>query len=340
MKLKPVLLIALFAFNFNAAQIFAQKELPLKVIKTFRIASDNWWDYIALNPVNNNLYVSHGTQVNILDKNTGDSVGIIPNTTGVHGIAFASAYGKGFTSNGRLNTSTVFDINSNKILDSIKTGDGPDAIMFEPFSKTIITCNGRGQNLSVIDPSNNAVLATIPVGGKPETAVSDDAGKVYVNIEDKSEIVVVNIKTYMVENRWSIAPGESPTGLAIDKKTRRLFAGCDNELLMVINADNGKIVAKLTIGEGCDGVGYSTITNNIFASNGESATLTVIHAQSADSYKVIGNIPTKAGARTCVVDENEERIFLPTAEFLPNPEPGKRPNLKPGTFQVLVVGKK
>jgi len=328
-------LISFFLMKYSTAQTGS----VMQVIKTFHIASSGGWDYLAVSPVSNSLYVSHASQVNIIDKNTGDSIGIIPNTIGVHGIAFAAEFGKGFTSNGRLNNVTVFDIKTNEVLDSIKTGENPDAIMFDPFSKKIITCNGRGKSLSIIDPSNNTVVATIPLDGKPETAVYDGEGKIYVNIEDKSEISKVDVKTNKVETTWSIAPGESPSGLAIDRKTHRLFAGCDNKLLIVINADNGKVVAQLPIGDGCDGTGFDSGLKYVYASCGEGV-LTVISEQTPDKFAVVDNVQTKRSARTCAVDEKSHEVFLSAADLQPNPPAGTRPQMIAGTFQVLVVGKK
>jgi YVTN family beta-propeller protein len=305
------------------------------VAKTFHIASAGGWDYIAVGPGNSRLYVSHGTQVNILDEKTGDSVGVIPNTTGVHGIAFVPSLGKGYTSNGRLNNITVFDLKTNQVLGQIAAGQNPDAIMYEPYSKTIITCNGRSNDLTVIDPVTEKTVATIAVGGKPETAVSDGAGKVYVNIEDKNEIVAINIKTNTVENHWSIAPAEGPTGLAIDIATKRLFAGCD-KTLVVLDASNGKIIDKPAIGDGCDGVAFDNGTKNIFASCGEGK-LTVIHEDAANKFSLVANIPTKKSARTLAVNESLHTVYLPAAD-LGTPAPGeRRAPMIPGTFQVLVV---
>ena len=317
--------------------INAQQKKGLQVIKTFKIASTGGWDYLEVGPLHDWLYVSHGTQVNILNKTTGDSVGVIENTTGVHGIAFDVATGKGFTSNGRLNTLTVFDLNTNKVTDQIAVGQNPDAIFYETFSKKIITCNGRGKNLSIIDPVTNKTIDSVDVGGKPETAVSDGVGKIYINIEDKNEIVVVNVKTFKVENRWSIAPGESPTGLAIDKVTKRLFAGCE-KLLMVIDATNGKIVDKIKIGDGCDGVAFDEGTKKIYTSNGDG-TLTVIKEVSANKFEVLQNVPTKKSARTIAIDKASHHIYLPAAE-METQAPGEkgRPKMKAGTFQILVVG--
>src|SRR5258706_12458876 len=211
------LLTILAAFLFTGLQ--AQTGKALHVIKTFHIASGGGWDYIAIGPGNNRLYVSHGTQVNILNQATGDSIGVIENTTGVHGIAFDKSQNKGFTSNGRLNNVTVFDLNTNAVITQISTGINPDAILYEPFTKKIITCNGRSKNLSILDPVTNKLLDSIDVGGKPETAVSNGAGKLYVNIEDKNEIVLVDLKTFKVEAHCPLAPAEEPTSLAFDKIT-------------------------------------------------------------------------------------------------------------------------
>ena len=332
------LTLAVIVLIILTATINAQNPTGLHTINTFHIASSGGWDYLAIGPVNDWLYVSHGTQVNILNKKTGDSVGVIENTTGVHGIAFDVADKKGFTSNGRLNNVTVFDINTNKVLAQIATGQNPDAIMYEPFSKKIITCNGRSKNLSIIDPVNNKVIDSVDVGGKPETAVSDGAGKIFVNVEDKNEIVEIDAKTFKVLSHWSIAPGEGPTGLEYDKATKRLFAGCD-KLLVVLDAETGKIVAKLPIGDGCDGVAFDADSKNIYTSNGEG-TMTVIHEDNANKFSMLENIVTKRGARTIILDKKSHLIYLPTAEFeAQDPNQKGRPKMKPGTFQVLVMGK-
>jgi YVTN family beta-propeller protein len=312
----------------------AQGTSGYSVTKTFHIASSGGWDYIAVGPGNNRLYVSHGTQVNILDEKTGDSVGVIPGTTGVHGIAFAASLKKGYTSNGRLNNVTVFDLNTNQIITQIATGQNPDAVMYDNFSKKIITCNGRSKDLSVIDPSTDKVVATIAVGGKPETAVGDEAGKIYVNIEDKNEIDVVNITTGKVEASWSIAPGDGPTGLAIDIKTKRLFAGCD-KLLVVVDATNGKIVGKLPIADGCDGVAFDNNLKYVFASCGEGK-LSIIQEVNPDAFKVIDNVETKRSARTIALNEQSHEVFLPAADS-EKAATGERPKMIPGTFQIVIL---
>jgi YVTN family beta-propeller protein len=318
-------------------QLHAQSSSGFKVATFYPIPSPGGWDYIAVGPGNGRIYVSHGTQVNILNEKTGDSVGVIPNTTGVHGIAFVKSLNKGYTSNGRLNNVTVFDLSTNQVLSQIATGQNPDAIMYDDYSKQIITCNGRSSDLSLIDPQSGTVKATIPVGGKPETAVSDGAGKLFVNIEDKNEIAVVNLKTNTVENRWSLSPGEGPTGLAIDTKTNRLFAGCD-KWLVVLDATSGKLVDKQPIGNGCDGVGFDSNLKYVFASCGEGK-LTVVQEVSPNEFKVIDNVPTKRSARTCAVDETTHEVFLPAADPEKDTKPGERPHMIPGTFGVVVVKK-
>ncbi len=320
---------------FISANSFAQKS-SLKVADTFHIKSEGWWDYILADTASNKLFVSHGTQVNVLDKTNGDSLGVIPGTLGVHGIALVHNLNKGFTSNGRLNNVFVFDLSTLAVTDSIPTGKNPDAIFYDNYSHKIITCNGGSEDISVIDPATNKVVATIDVKGKPETAVSDGEGKIFINNEDKSEIEVVDINTMKLINSWSIAPGESPSGLAIDRNTKRLFAGCDNKLLMIIDATNGKIIDKLPIGDGCDGTAFDPITKTAYSSNGEG-TLTVIKEITKDKFEVVANVPTKRGARTLTVDTKTHIIYSPTANFGKQESNEKRPPMIPGSFQVLMI---
>ncbi|CAN5749655.1 hypothetical protein BH10BAC2_BH10BAC2_06850 [soil metagenome] len=322
------------AIIFVCQTLNAQHNTPYKIVNAFHIASSGWWDYLVVN--GDKLYISHGTQVNILDKNTGDSLGVITGTTGVHGIAFDDALDKGYTSNGRLNNAFVFDIYTSKVLESIGTGKNPDAIMYEPYTKKIITCNGGSNDLTVIDPETNKVVATIPVGGKPETAVSNSEGQLFVNIEDKNEIAVVDLKSMKMTNTWSLDGGEEPTGLAYDSETKRLFAGCD-KLLVVLDAASGKIVDKIIIGEGCDGVAFDSTTKTIFTANGEDGNMTVIKEKSANKFMVTENVVTKIGARTITIDEATHTLYLPAADFEANTPQGQRPSMIPGSFQVIVI---
>ena len=229
---------------------------------------------------------------------------------------------------------------TNKIITKIPAGENPDAIMFEPYTKKIITNNGRSHNLSIIDPLSNKQIGKIELNGKPEEAVADGEGKLYVNLEDKNEIAVVSLKTFKVEKRWSLLPGEGPTGLAMDIKSKRLFSACsDSKLLVVMDAENGRIIDKLKIGGGCDGAAFDPENKLIFLPNGADGTITIVKERSANEFAVTGNIITKRGARTITRDKKTGMLFLPTAEFEPaDPaDPKGRPGMKPGTFQVLAV---
>ncbi len=331
--MKQILSLTMFA-----ALAFTS-QAQLKVINSFKIASNGGWDYIAVQPNSNRVFTSHGTQVNILNKNTGDSLGFIPGTIGVHGMAFVPAINSGYTSNGRLNNVFVFDLKTFAITDSIATGTNPDAIFYDAFSKKLITCNGRSKDLSFIDPFTKKVVATVAVGGKPETAVSNNAGKIFVNIEDKNEIVVINATNFKVEAHWSLLPGEAPTGLVIDTKTNRLFAACgDNNFLIALDATTGKIIAQLPIGKGCDGAAFDSALKNIYTSNGSDGTITVIHEDTKDKFSVTATITTKKSARTICIDEATHKLYLPAADTEPAVG-GGRPKMIPGSFQILVVGK-
>jgi DNA-binding beta-propeller fold protein YncE len=339
MKKISFFLLLLFAF---ASAVNAQSGYH--VGKTFHIASPGGWAYPASDPGSNKLYLSHGSQVNILDKTTGDSLSFIPNTTGVHGIAFDDALGKGYTSNGRLNNVTVFDLKTSNILGQVAVGKNPDWIMYDPFSKKIITSNLSDGGLSVIDPATDQLVATISLdSAKLETVVSDNAGKLFVNAEVKNEIVAVDIVTNKVVALWPLG-AEGPTGLAIDVKTKRLFATC-GKTLVVMDATNGKVVTTLPIGDGTDlqyhGAAFDPSTKLVFAANGEG-TVTVIQEVSANEFKVIDNVKTKRGARVITIDKKTHKLFLPTADYEPLPADAAknaRPKMIVGSFQVLVLEK-
>jgi YVTN family beta-propeller protein len=296
----------------------------MHLLNTFRLPGAGGWDYLAIQPGSDKLYVSHGAQVNVVNKTTGDSLGIIPGTTGVHGIAFVPNLNKGYTSNGRLNTLTVFDLQTLKVFGQLPVGQNPDAIMYDEFSKHLIVCNGRSNSISIIDPENDKVVGTVDVGGKPEEAVTNGAGTLYVNIEDKSEIVVIDLKSQRVLHRWALHPGVAPTGLAIDTKTNRLFSACsDSRQLMILDAGSGAIISKIPIGGGCDGVVFDETSHYIYASNGEG-NITVVKQGDKDSYTKAGTIPTKKGARTIALDGTTHKLYLPTKDN--------------NVFQVLVLG--
>jgi len=333
---KIILPICLLLVAF-ATQVSAQSGY--QIVKTFHINSTGGWDYPAVDANSNKLYLSHGGQVNILDKITGDSIGIINNTNGVHGVAFVPSLGLGYTSNGKTNNVTVFDLKTGVTITQIAVGKNPDWIMYDPFSNKIVTSNHSGGDLSLIDVNTNQVVATIAVGGtKLETVVSDEAGKLFVNLEDKNQIAQVDIAKASVTNIWDLAPSESPTGLAIDIKTKRLFSTCDNTL-MVMDATNGKIMATVPIGEGCDGAAFDPASKLIFTSNG-SGTVSVVKEVSANLFKLVETITSKRGARTISLDSKTHMVYLPTADYesLPADAPkGTRAKMIPGSFQVLVL---
>ncbi|MEI6576367.1 MAG: YncE family protein [Bacteroidota bacterium] len=333
------LLIVLLLVTGNS---FGQKASRFKISNKFHVEGDGSWDYLSIDEATKYLYISHGTQVNVLDVTSGKFIGIIPDTKGVHGIALVSNLNKGFISNGRDSSVTVFDTRDLKVIEKIRiSGKNPDAIIYDPFSQKIFTFNGRSANATVIDPKSNKEIGTIHFEGKPEAAVSDENGKIYVNIEDKSLISVIDAVNMKVLHSWPLAPGTEPSGLAFDKKTQRLFSVCDNKLMLVVDAQNGKVITTLLIGERVDGAAFDPEKKLIYSSNGEG-TLTVIAEESANSYKVIETLPTQVGARTIALDYKTHKIYLPTAEYGPAPEPTKenprpRPTIKPGTFTILEI---
>jgi YVTN family beta-propeller protein len=333
---KRTVFLCFASLLFIQLTAFAQKPAAYHVAKTFKINGDGKWDYIAQNPINGNIYVAHGVRVNIIDKNSGATIDSISNTQGVHGIAFVPSVSKGFTSNGKANNLSVFDIHTNKILGTITTGESPDAMIYDAFSKKLFVCNGHSKSISVIDPTTDQVVTTIQVSGKPETIVTDDEGKLYVNIEDKNEITVIDAKTMSPAAHWSLGKGTEPTGLAIDKKNKRLFAGCGNKMLVIVNMQNGHLIDYVAIGDDCDGVAFDAKLNHIYTSNGEG-TLTIIKEKSANEFIVLEHLKTQKGARTLAVDESTHLVYLPVAEMASGSE-GKKTAIIHNTFSVLCIG--
>jgi DNA-binding beta-propeller fold protein YncE len=308
------------------------------VTKTISVPGDEGWDYVAVDSDARRVYVSHATHVVVLDADTYAIVGDIPDTQGVHGIAIAPDLGRGFVSDGRANTVTIFDPKTLKTLGTVKAGTNPDAIVYDPHTKRVFTMNGHSQDTTAINAADGTVAGTLALGGKPEFAVADGHGNIFVNIEDKSELVRFDSQKLTVLSRWTLKPCEEPSGLAVDWKTRRLFAGCGNKMMAVIDADTGKIVATPAIGDGVDANGFDPATGLAFASTGEGV-LTVVHEDSPDKFTVVENVPTRKSARTMGLDLKTHNIFLPAADFDP-PAPGqRRGKMKPSSFVVLVVGK-
>jgi len=330
--------VAVFTGAFLLAASAAPGASGYKVIKTVPISGEGGWDYIYVDSDARRVYVSHATQVVVLDADSYEVVGSIPDTQGVHGIAIASDLGRGFTSNGRSNDVTIFDLKTLKTIGTVKTDANPDAIVYDSVSKRVFTFNGRGKNTTAINASDGTVAGTLALGGKPEFAVADGKGSIFVNNEDSSELIQIDSQKIAETRRWPLAPCKSPSGLAMDRKNRRLFAVCDEKVMAVVNADTGKVVATPTIGEGVDASAFEPATQLVFASNGEG-TLTVVHEDSPDKFTVLENVPTKRSARTMGLDLKTHNIFLPAADFDP-PAPGeRRGKMKPGSFVLLVLGK-
>jgi YVTN family beta-propeller protein len=309
------------------------------VAKKIPVGGEGGWDYLIVDADARRLYMSHATKVVVFDVDSGTQVGEIPDTQGVHGIALAADLGRGFTSNGRANTVTIFDLKTLKVIGSVKTGTNPDAIIYDGVTKRVFAFNGRSKDATVINAADGSVLNTFPVGGKPEFAVADGKGSVYVNVEDTSEILHIDAQKMTVLHRWPLAPCKEPSGLAMDLKSRRLFAVCGNEMMAVVDADSGKVVATPKIGEGPDAAAFDPATNYAFSSNGETGTLTVIHEDAPDKYSVMDNVATKESARTMALDGKTHNIFLPAADMIPPASGQKWPSAKPETLELLLLSK-
>ncbi len=309
-----------------------------KIANKFSLPGEGFWDYICVDEINGKIYTSHSTMVQVIDLKTGKLTGVIPNTKGVHGIALAPELNKGFTSNGQDSSVTVFNLVTLEVLKKIKvSGQNPDAILYDSYSKQVFTGNGRSASFSVIDAVNNKEIGTIPLDGKPEAIVTDGKGKIYVNIEDKSSIEVIDAGTLKVLSHWPISPGEEPSGLALDNQNHRLFSVCSNKLMVIVDAITGKVITTLPIGEGCDGAAFDPFYKRAYTSNGEG-TMTVIQEENANSFKVLETLPTQPSARTITLDKMTHHIYMPAAEFESAPsENNRRPAIKPNSFTILDI---
>jgi hypothetical protein len=342
MKRSSVVIGCVLIFLSGLTMFGQNTKSEYSIVNKIKLPGDGGWDYLSVDETGNRLFVSHGTVVQVVDLKTNKLAGTINDTPGVHGIAIAQDLNKAFISVGRNASVKVIDLKSLAFIKDVKiTGENPDAIMYDAFSKRVFVFNGRTSNATVIDAVTNEVAGTIALSGKPEFPVSDGKGKLYVNIEDKSVISVIDVKTLKVEKSWPIAPGEEASGLALDNDTHRLFAVCGNKLVVVVDAEDGHIVANLPIGDGCDGVKFDPGMKRAYCSNGEG-TMTVVQELNKDSYKVLENITTMAGARTLALDIRTHHIYAPTAEMNPapaatadNPEP--RRTAKPDSFFIMDI---
>jgi YVTN family beta-propeller protein len=318
----------------------------MEVQQRWKLGGAGGWDYLTLDSEKKRLFISRATHVDVISVESGQLIGSIPDTQGVHGIALAPALKRGFTSNGRANSVTVFDLDTLKVIQEVKVpGRNPDAILYEPGGKHVFTFNGASKDVTVLDASSLAVLATIPVPDKPEFAAQDGRGQIFVNIEsDPGQMVVIDTQKLNVKSTWPLPGCNSPSGLAIDRAHRRLFSVCDGKVMAVTDAVSGKQAALVPIGEHPDAAGYDQKRGIVYSSNGDGS-LSVVHQDAADRYSVVQTLPTQRGARTMALDDATGKVYLVTADFAPAPaataeQPHPRPAPIPDSFVVLVVGER
>ena len=312
-------------------------------IKKINIAGDGFWDYLTTDPGTGRVFVSHGTEVDVVDPKKGEVSGKITGLKLVHGIALAPEFNHGFISDGAANQVVVFDMKTLEKTGTVAAGMNPDGIIYDPASKRVFAFNGRSASATVVDAEKGTPAGTVMLEGKPEFSAPDGKGHVFVNIEDKSEVMDIDAKGLTVAHKWPLAPCEEPSGMAMDEKSRRLFSGCDNKMMAVMNADTGKVVTTVPIGDGVDATWFDPGTKYIFNSCGQDGVLTVIHEDSPDKYSVVENVPTEKAARTMALDPKTHMVYLAVAkvEMLPAEGEGKRPRRKvqPGTFGLLEFGR-
>jgi YVTN family beta-propeller protein len=337
------LVSTVFVNEIEARRTIAPGAPGYHLLKKIEVGGEGGWDYLYVDSAGRRLYVSRSTRVMVFDVDTGKSVGEIPDTPGVHGIAIADDLGRGFTSNGRDASVTIFELKTLKPISKVKVGTNPDCILYDLATHRVFAFNRGSSDVSAIDAKTGEVAGLIALGGHPEFATADGKGMVFVNLDNKSEIVAIDSRKLVAKAHWPVAPGEDPSGMAIDRKHNRLFSVCGNKKMTVMDAASGKVVAELPIGAGPDAAAFDPDTNLAFSSNGEG-TLTVVHQDSADKYSVVENVPTQRGARTMALDPKTHNIFLAAAQYGPAPaataeRPNPRPPMLPNSFVILVFGK-
>lgn len=337
-------IVTLSSFLLAVGSVYSAEE-PYHFLHEIPVGGEGGWDYLSVDPAARRLYVSHGTKVVVIDVDKDAVAGEIADTPGVHGLAVASELRRGYTSNGRENKAGIVDLETLKTLSKVDTGQNPDGMLYEPGQHEVYMFNGRGSSATVFDAKSGAIVATVALAGKPEFAAADpQAGRVYNNIEDKSDVAVIDTKTHQVTATWPIAPGEEASGMAIDVAHHRLFLGCRNKLMVMMDSSSGKVVATVPIGQGVDANAFDPQTQLAFASCGDG-TVTVAKEESPDKLTVVQTLATERGARTMALDPKTHNIYLATAKFEAQPEPAtgaprQRPKMVPGTFKVLVYGMK
>jgi DNA-binding beta-propeller fold protein YncE len=320
---------------------YAGKAEPYHFLKEIPVGGEGGWDYLTVDPDGRRLYVSHGTKVVVIDIDKDSVVGEVADTPGVHGVAVASDLGRGFSSNGQENKASIIDLKTLQTLSKVETGRNPDGMLYEPGRHEVYFFNGRGESATVLDAKSGKVVATVPLGGKPEFGQADpQAGRVYDNLEDKSEVVAIDTTTHQVVNRWPIAPGEEASGMAIDLAHHRLFLGCGNKKMVMVDSSNGKIIGEVPIGQGVDANAFDPGTQLAFASCGDG-TVTIAHEDSPEKLSVVQTLKTEPRARTMALDPKTHRIYLASAKFeAPSADAGprQRPKMVPGSFKILIYG--
>jgi len=335
MRFRTLLLIAALALAYAG-------ETGYKVVKKIQVPGEGGWDYITYDAVGGRLFVAHATKVDVLDARAGKVIGQIPKTPGVHGIALVQEAGKGYISAGEVNTVIEFDLKTLNVVGHIPTGTKPDAIVYDEGSRRVLVSNGDSNDLTVVDPFHGRSIGPIALGGAPEYIVGDGKGTIWVNLEDKNETLMVDPKAMAVKKRFKLPGCDEPASLDMDRTTRRLFIGCGNKKLTVLDADSGKVVSQFPIGDHVDATIFDPARRLVFTSTGDGK-ITVVREDSADKFTVVDTITTQHGAKTMAYDASSGRIFLPTVEGVPStatgPPSAKRGMYKPGPFVVLVVEK-
>lgn len=326
------------------ASALAAAENPYHVTGKYLVGGEGGWDYVTLDGAARRIYLSHATQVDVIDADNGNKIGVIADTPGVHGIAIATAFKHGFTSNGREHKVSMFDPSTLALIKKVDVGQGPDGIYYDEGSKRVFTCNHGSHDITAIDAAKGEVVGTVKVGGDGEAMVTGKDGMLYVNLEDTAEVAVVDPKTLEVKKKFPIGVAKTPTGLAYDAKNNRLFIGCrEKPLMVVMDAGSGKVVASFPIGAGVDWASFDPKEKMAFTSSGGDGTLGVFRQKSADVYEDLGPVKTQISAKTMAFDAKTGKIFLPAAEVTVTPatDPAKRPTrtTKPGSFAVLIVSK-
>ena len=334
--MKRILALILAAAAIAAVPAAAQKSY--KLADRTKLGGEGGWDYLTYQAGADRLFITRGTHVMVVDTKTLKPTADITDLQGVHGVAIAPELGKGYITSGGDNMLAIFDLKTLKVLDKVKVGERPDAILYDPSAKRVYTFNAKTQDSTAVDATTGKVIGSVPLGGKPEAGVTDGKGNVYVNIEDRSEIVRIDTTKLTVVEHYPMAGCEEPSALAFDAVHRRLFAGCASKVVAVVNPDSGKLVTTVDIGGGVDAGTFSPKTQQIFMSCGADGVVTVIHEDSPDKYSVVQNVPTAKGARTMALDEASNTVYTVTAQFDPTPPPaGQRRKMLPDTFELLVV---